>query len=235
VKRNPFRHVERLRVRGAEVGLHDTVFGSHHLAYFDAAMAGYWRAMAVPCRQAVAQLGGELILRKATLEFLSAARRDDLLDVGLRCSQAGESSLVFDAAVFRGDCALVEAQLTYVFADPAAQAPPTTQPAPRCLAHAAARLRGRRADDRAAHRRLERARRRRAAHSPQRVHRRARHPGGSRVGRRRCRLHPRGGLQPPRRRGGHRALARARAGRRTHRPHGAASATVPAGCSGSSL
>lgn len=133
MKRNPFRHVERLRVRGAEAGLHDTVFGSHHLAYFDAAMAGYWRAMAVPYRQAAAQLGGELILRKATLEFLSAARRDDLLDVGLRCSQAGESSLVFDAAVFRGDCALVEAQLTYVFADPAAQAPPTTQPAPAAL------------------------------------------------------------------------------------------------------
>lgn len=123
MKRSEFRHCERLRVRWAEVDLHKVVFNGHCLTYFDTAAAGYWRAMAMPYDETLAPLGGELFVRKATLDFLGPARSDDVLDVGLRCARIGNSSLVFHAAVFRGDTPLVGAELVYVFADALAHTP----------------------------------------------------------------------------------------------------------------
>lgn len=123
MKRSEFRHFERLRVRWAEVDLQKIVFNGHYLTYFDTAAAGYWRAMAMPYHETMAQLGGELFVRKATLDYLGSARCDDLLDVGLRCGPIGHSSLVFHAVVFRGDTPLVGGELVYVFADPLAHTP----------------------------------------------------------------------------------------------------------------
>lgn len=127
MKRNEFRHFERLRVRWAEVDLQRIVFNGHYLTYFDTAVAGYWRAMALPYHETMAQLGGDLFVRKATLEFLASAHYDELLDVGIRCARIGTSSLRFQAAVFRGDLLLVSGELVYVFADPIAQ---TSRPVP---------------------------------------------------------------------------------------------------------
>lgn len=135
MKRNKFRHVERLRVRWAEVDLQKIVFNGHYLMYFDTAVAGYWRAMAMPYHETMAQLGGDLFVRKATLEYLGSARYDDLLDVGMRCGQIGKSSLLFHAAAWRGDTLLVGGELVYVFADPDMQ---TSKPVPaelRTLLH----------------------------------------------------------------------------------------------------
>lgn len=130
MKRDQFRHLERLRVRWAEVDLQKIVFNAHYLTYFDTAAAGYWRAMALPYTDTMARLGGDLFLRKATLEYLAAARYDDVLDVGIRCGPIGNSSLVFHAAALRGDALLVGAELVYVFADPATQ---IAQPVPSDL------------------------------------------------------------------------------------------------------
>lgn len=121
MNRDQFRHLERLRVRWAEVDLQRIVFNAHYLTYFDTAAAGYWRAMALPYTDTMARLGGDLFLRKATLEYRAAARYDDVLDVGIRCGHIGNSSLVFHAAALRGDAMLVGAELVYVFADPATQ------------------------------------------------------------------------------------------------------------------
>lgn len=135
MKRREFRHFERLRVRWAEVDLQKIVFNGHYLTYFDTAVAGYWRAMAMPYHQTMAHLGGELFVRKATLDYLGPARYDDLLDVGLRCAQIGSSSLVFHAAVFRGDTPLVGGELVYVFADALAQASKPVPAELRTLLH----------------------------------------------------------------------------------------------------
>lgn len=130
MKRNEFRHLERLRVRWAEVDLHRITFNGHYLTYFDTAAAGYWRAMAMPHRQAMAQLGGDLFMRKTTLEYLAPAHHDDLLDVGIRCGPIGNSSLSLRAAVWRGDTLLVTGELVYVFADAVAL---TAKPIPAAL------------------------------------------------------------------------------------------------------
>jgi YbgC/YbaW family acyl-CoA thioester hydrolase len=128
--RRDFRHLERLRVRWAEVDLQQIVFNGHYLMYFDTAVAGYWRAMALPYQATMQALEGDLYVRKATLEYEGSARYDDLLDVGIRCERIGTRSMRLQCAVFRGEKRLVHGELVYVFADPATQ---TSRPVPQAL------------------------------------------------------------------------------------------------------
>ena len=128
--RTDFRFLERLRVRWAEIDLQKIVFNGHYLMYFDTAITGYWRALALPYVQTLEYLGGDLLVRKATLEYHGSARLDDLLDIGVRSTRIGNSSLVFAMAVFRNDELLVSGELVYVFADPATQ---SAKPVPQEL------------------------------------------------------------------------------------------------------
>lgn len=121
MSRDEFRFTERLRVRWAEVDMQKVVFNGHYLTYFDTAVSGYWRALAVPYAATMEYLGGDLYVRKATVEYQNSARYDELLEVGVRCGRLGNSSLVFHCAVFRHDQPLVTGELVYVFADPATQ------------------------------------------------------------------------------------------------------------------
>lgn len=122
-----FRFRDRLRVRWAEVDLQKIVFNGHYLMYFDTAVAGYWRALAMPYHETMAALQGDMFVRKATVEYLGSARYDDLCEVGVRCGRIGNSSMVFHCGVFRGGQLLVGGELVYVFADPATQ---TSRPVP---------------------------------------------------------------------------------------------------------
>ena len=125
-----FRFFHRLRVRWAEVDMQKIVFNGHYLMYLDTAISDYWRALALPYEAAMARLGGDLYVKKATLEYQASARYDDQLDIGLRCVRIGRSSLVFSAVVCRGTTALVTGELVYVYADPATQ---TSQAVPDAL------------------------------------------------------------------------------------------------------
>ncbi len=128
--RDEFRFFHRLRVRWAEVDMQKIVFNAHYLMYFDTAVADYWRALALPYEQAMHQLGGDLYVKKATVEFNASARVDDQLEVALKCARIGNSSIAFDGAIFRGNDLLVTCELVYVFADPATQ---TSRPVPAPL------------------------------------------------------------------------------------------------------
>jgi YbgC/YbaW family acyl-CoA thioester hydrolase len=121
MKRSDFRFLERLRVRWAEIDAQQIVFNGHYFTYVDTAITGYWRALALPYTATMPSLGGELFVRKATLEYLGSARLDDMLDVGIRCARIGNSSMNFEAGVFRGEELLVSGELVYVCADPHAQ------------------------------------------------------------------------------------------------------------------
>ena len=129
-RREDFRFFDRLRVRWAEVDMQKIVFNGHYLMYFDTAVAAYWRTLALPYHETMHALQGDLYVRKATLDYEGSARYDDACDVGLRCARIGNSSMVFTAAVFRGEQRLVHGELVYVFADPATQ---TSRPVPPSL------------------------------------------------------------------------------------------------------
>jgi YbgC/YbaW family acyl-CoA thioester hydrolase len=125
--RTGFRFLERLRVRWAEVDMQHIVFNGHYLMYFDTAVAGYWRALAIPYHETMAYLGGDFYARKASLEYNASARYDEQLEVGVRTQRIGNSSMVLGCAVYRGAELLVGGELVYVFADPATQ---TSKPIP---------------------------------------------------------------------------------------------------------
>jgi len=130
MQRSDFRCFHRLRVRWAEVDMQKIVFNAHYLMYIDTAMADYWRALALPYEASMHALGGDLYVKKATVEYHASARLDDTLDVGMRCARVGNSSILFQAGIFTGDRLLVSGELVYVFADPATQ---TSRPVPPAL------------------------------------------------------------------------------------------------------
>ena len=121
MKRSDYRFLDRLRVRWVEVDMQQIVFNGHYLMYIDTAMAGYWRALALPYQVTMAQLGGDLFVRKAALEYHASAEYDDVLEVGVRCEHIGNSSIRFATGVFRAEDLLVGGELVYVFADPVAK------------------------------------------------------------------------------------------------------------------
>ena len=127
MKRDDFRFFHRLRVRWAEVDMQKIVFNAHYLMYFDTAVTDYWRALAMPYQESMHQLGGDLYVKKAGIEFHASARMDDQLDVAMKCSRIGNSSIVFTGAIFRAEELLITCELIYVFADPASQ---TSRPVP---------------------------------------------------------------------------------------------------------
>ncbi len=129
-QRSDFRFFHRLRVRWAEVDMQKIVFNGHYLMYFDTAVADYWRMLGLPYEEAMHHLGGDLYVKKATVEYFASARMDDRLDVALRCARIGNSSMLFEGSIFRGDQRLIGGELLYVFADPATQ---TSRPVPQVL------------------------------------------------------------------------------------------------------
>jgi YbgC/YbaW family acyl-CoA thioester hydrolase len=130
MKRQDFRFFHRLQVRWAEIDMQKIVFNAHYLMYVDTAVAGYWRALALPYEEAMHMLGGDTYVKKATVEFHASARMDDRLDVALKCGRIGNSSMNFTSAIFRGDELLIACELIYVFADPETQ---TSRPVPPLL------------------------------------------------------------------------------------------------------
>ena len=106
------------------------VFNAHYLMYFDTAITDYWRALALPYEEAMHAMGGDLYVKKASLEYHGSARFDDRLIVCLKSVKVGTSSLVFAGAIFRDDSLLVSCELIYVFADPVSQ---TSRPVPPAL------------------------------------------------------------------------------------------------------
>ena len=136
MKRQDFRLAHRLRVRWVEVDMQQIVFNGHYLMYFDTAVTDYWRSLAMPYAATMHQLGGDLYVKKASVEYHASAEMDDFLDVCLRCDRVGHSSMTFVGAIFRGDELLITSELVYVYADPVAKKSQAVPPALRELLQA---------------------------------------------------------------------------------------------------
>jgi YbgC/YbaW family acyl-CoA thioester hydrolase len=115
--RADFRFFSQLRVRWVEVDMQKIVFNGHYLMYLDTAVADYWRALALPYERSMHELQGDLFVVKSSLEYHASAQYDDVLDIGLKCSKLGNSSMEISGGIFLGQKKLVSAQLIYVFAD----------------------------------------------------------------------------------------------------------------------
>ena len=112
-----FTFFHRLRVRWAEVDLQRVVFNGNYLLYFDVAFTEYWRATGLRDPIGQQKEGVELFVRKAQIEYHGSAGFDDELDIGVRCSKLGRSSMTIAIAIFRGDEHLIDGELIYVYAN----------------------------------------------------------------------------------------------------------------------
>ena len=128
-----FRFSHRLRVRWVEVDMQQIVFNGHYLMYFDTAVTDYWRSLAMPYAETMRQLGGDMFVKKASVDYHASAEMDDFLQVCMRCDRIGNSSMTFVGAIFRGDELLITSELVYVFADPVAKKSAPVPPALRDL------------------------------------------------------------------------------------------------------
>jgi acyl-CoA thioester hydrolase len=119
MSRQDFHFFYSLRVRWAEVDMQGIVFNGHYLTYFDVAFTEYWRATGLPDVIVQARDGRELFARKSTIEYHVPACFDDMLDVGVRCTNIGNSSMRFALEIHRGNDHLISGELVYVYADTA--------------------------------------------------------------------------------------------------------------------
>lgn len=132
-KPNDYRSHTRLRVRWSEIDAQNIAFNAHYLTWADCAVTEYWRALALPYAATMQALGGDVYLKKASVEYHASARLDDVLDVGMRCAHIGTSSMRFDCGIFRDGTLLAAVELIYVFADPTTQTKRVVPPAMRAL------------------------------------------------------------------------------------------------------
>jgi len=115
--RQDFAFFHKLRVRWSEVDMQAIVFNGNYLNYFDVAFTEYWRCTGLPNALVQAGDGQEFFARKAGLEYFFPAHFDDMLDIGVRCSKLGRSSMQMVFEIFRGDEHLISGELIYVYAD----------------------------------------------------------------------------------------------------------------------
>ena len=90
------------------------VFNAHYLAYVDIAITEYWRALAAGNRQWLADTWERFYVVKSTLDYLAPARFDDELDVGVRTTRLGRSSMASVFEIRRDADVLVRGESVYV-------------------------------------------------------------------------------------------------------------------------
>jgi acyl-CoA thioester hydrolase len=120
-QRGDFRHRQPLRVRWAEVDPQGIVFNGNYLTYADVGITEYFRAIGVAFPGELAADGAEFFAVRTLLNYLAPAHFDDLLEVGIRVSRLGRSSMTFSLGIWRGDLALTSGEIVYVLAETASR------------------------------------------------------------------------------------------------------------------
>ena len=92
--RNDFKFSVRKRVRYAEIDAQAVVFNSRYLEYFDIGITEYWRGVGVYDRWP-AHESPEFHVARAELNYRAPILLDEEIDICVRCSRVGRSSMTF--------------------------------------------------------------------------------------------------------------------------------------------
>ncbi|MDZ3833368.1 MAG: thioesterase family protein [Sphingopyxis sp.] len=100
--RSDFRFSVRKRVRYAEIDAQAVVFNSRYLEYFDIGITEYWRAAGVydrwPDRDSP-----EFHVARAEIDYKAPILLDEEIDICVRCSRVGRSSMTFEFELHGAD------------------------------------------------------------------------------------------------------------------------------------
>lgn len=118
--KSDYRFHHNIRVRFADTDLQGIVFNGNYLTYYDVAWTEYFREVGFVWKDILA-LGVDSVLARTSMEFKSAAKFDDVLEVYTRVSKIGTTSLTFEFEIYvEGEDRLIgSAASLYVCVDPA--------------------------------------------------------------------------------------------------------------------
>ena len=114
-RKPPFKYSAFTRVGFSDTDAQGIVYYGRYLPYFDLARVEYHRHLDL----LKMELGGELVMRAANVEYHAPARFDDLLEVFIRVARIGRTSVTYEMAAYRvdDDLLMVTATQTLVLVD----------------------------------------------------------------------------------------------------------------------
>lgn len=116
MQKSDFRFSHPLRVRWSEADMQGIVFNGHYLNYADVGISEYFRELRT-LADSTGVTGSEFFAVRTLLEYQSPAQFDDMLDIHVRISRMGNSSMDFTIGIFRDQELLVTGEIVYVRAD----------------------------------------------------------------------------------------------------------------------
>jgi len=114
-RRPPFRYSATTRVWFSDTDAQGVVYYGRYMPYFDHARTEYHRHLGLQGRSEA----GDFAMRAMKVEYLAPARFDDLIEVFVRISRIGTTSVTTEYAAYRvaDDVLLCTAEQTAVFID----------------------------------------------------------------------------------------------------------------------
>ncbi len=101
--RQDFHFFFPFRVRYAETDGQAVVFYGNYLIYYDTAISEYFRELPWDYMAMVEETGEDFHVVQALVTYKEPMVYDQEIEVGVRVSRIGRSSLTFDAAIFEKD------------------------------------------------------------------------------------------------------------------------------------
>ena len=98
-----FGFVFRLRVRWGECDAQGIVFNAQYMNFIEVAQAEYFRNMGLRLYSEELRSRFDLATVKATFEFMSPARVDDMLNIYTGVARIGNSSITFNTEMYLED------------------------------------------------------------------------------------------------------------------------------------
>jgi acyl-CoA thioester hydrolase len=114
-RKPPFKYSSLTRVGFSDTDAQGIVYYGRYMPYFDQARTEYMRHLELLNRR-----DGDFVMRAATIEYFAPARFDDTLEIFVRVSRIGRTSVTFEHSAFRteDDHLMVTASQTLVYVDP---------------------------------------------------------------------------------------------------------------------
>jgi acyl-CoA thioester hydrolase len=115
-RKPPFKYASLTRVGFSDTDAQGIVYYGRYLPYFDQARVEYARHLGMLATGPEEQ---EFVMRASTLEYHAPARFDDLLEVFIRVSRVGRTSVTYECSAYRVDdeVLMVTAHQTLVLVD----------------------------------------------------------------------------------------------------------------------
>ena len=114
-RKPPFKYASLTRVGFSDTDAQGIVYYGRYLPYFDSARVEYHRHLELLETEA---RDYEFVMRANTIEYHAPARFDDLIEVFIRVSRIGRTSVTYELAAYREDDVLmVTATQTLVLVD----------------------------------------------------------------------------------------------------------------------